>query len=147
MTQEELKSQFDRLATDLKQSLDQSVANAIGVAVKSGIQAIVETEREYTSRAIQQAIIEARCQNCPTPREEEKEQVRHLLGCIRDLGQGELDDGIRELRANHVWTAQMRKTQGWVSKTFLGGMIVIMASGVAAIVVAGFRAVMRVSGD
>ena len=133
MTYEELKHQFEQLSAEFKQTIDQSVSHA----VKNGIQAIVKTEREYTSKAIREAILEARC-DCPV-HDTDKNQIRHLIDCIRDLGEGELNCGIRELRANHVWTCKMRQTQGWLSKTVLGAFLVIIASGVAGILWTGFR--------
>lgn len=134
-----IAEQFEALARDLKQDMRDSLKMTIEAAVRG----IVEVERDRTGRAIREAILEHRC-DCPL-NECEKPQVRHLMGMLNDLGSGDQSAGIREMRANHVWTAKLRRTSDRVSVAAVIMVVTLIVSGVVAALWSGIK--LAVGGD
>ena len=102
MTQDDLHSQLAALSSELKSE----IRGAIGAAFHEGIKAALESEREHTQRAIDTAIAANRC-DCPLA-QSDHQHVRHLVGMISDLGDGDKARGIRMMRDNHVWCGRLR---------------------------------------
>lgn len=102
MTQDDLHTQFAALSAELKSE----VRGAIGAAFHEGIRAALESEREHTKRAIDVAIAATRC-DCPLSPCDHT-HVRHIVGMIADLGDGDKSRGIRLIRDNHVWSSRLR---------------------------------------
>ena len=102
MSPENLQEQFERLSLDLKQDMRDTLKMAIEAAVRG----VTEVERDRTDRAIHDAVMAHRC-DCPLAACDHP-HVRHLVGMISDLGDGDKAKGIRTIRENHVWCGKLR---------------------------------------
>ena len=113
MTQEDLDTRFASLAKELKQEVRDSLAQAYHQSIK----AVIEVEREHTERVVKDAIESSKC-DCPLECIQ-RGDVRHLVGVIKDIGDGDVSRGIRVLRENHIWVSQFKGTSHKIANTAL----------------------------
>lgn len=137
MTQDDLRTQFDRL----EQRLNQTMADAIRRAVESAIRTVTETERDHFQRmidtAIERQVLATRC-DCPLEHGEDR-QIRQLMGMFEDMGEGDKCSGIRVLRENHAWTAKLRRKSEKVGTYAVLVAVGLIVTGAIAAFVAGLK--------
>ena len=131
MTQDELDLRFGQLHTDLKAE----IRTAIAEAYRESIRAAIESDREHT-RAVVKELIEELHGPCPLECVQ-RGDVRHFIGVVKDLGDGDVPTGIRRVRDNHIWVRKFSTTSNKLANTALmAGMGVIVATFVTAMGVA-----------
>ena len=131
MTQEDLDTRFASLAKELKQEVRDSLAQAYHQSIK----AVIEVEREYTERVVKDAIESSKC-DCPLECIQ-RGDVRHLVGVIKDIGDGDVSRGIRVLRDNHMWTSKFKSTSNKIANTALvSGIGIVVVTFLSAVGVA-----------
>ena len=131
MTQDELDLRFAQLHTDLKSE----IRTAIAEAYRESIRAAIESDREHTRATVRELINEL---HGPCPLEcIQRGDVRHLVGVIKDLGEGDIPRGIRRVRDNHIWVQKFSSTSNKLASTALmAGLAVIVTTFVTAMGVA-----------
>ena len=112
-----------RLA-ELQREMKAEIRIAMADAYRETIKAILETEREHTQTMITQAMVNARC-DCPLDCMQHGD-VRHFVGIVKDLGDGDVSGGLRKIRENHIWAARIKRTSDTIASTSL-----VVAIGVA----------------
>ena len=97
-------------------------------AVKQGLKE--ETIRKH----IQELLEEAICKICPVPSELTSSEFGHILGMIKDLGDGDVGKGVEVIRDNHRWTSEFRTLKNKIFNAFLIAVVTVITSGVMALV-------------
>ena len=89
-------------------------------------------------QAVKEAVTEAMTAHCPLS-ERERKSAPHLFGLLNDIGDGDIDRGIRRFRAVFQFTGSIYNWRnivsgavilagilavfGWFGKVFLSGLI------------------------
>jgi hypothetical protein len=97
-------------------------------AVKAGL------KEESIGKHIQELIDEAICNKCPIPSELTSSRIGHILGMLKDTGDGDISKGIEVIRDNHRWTSEFRTLKTKIFNAVLIAVVTITTTGIMAFV-------------
>jgi hypothetical protein len=76
-----------------------------------------------------------------------REQVPHGVGILVDLGDGQLDVGLREFRKNQFWVQEIRSKSAKYSSSIIVALIGISVLGIVTAIVTGIKTYLTMSGS
>lgn len=97
-------------------------------AVKAGL------KEEAIRKHIKELLDEAICDRCPLPSELASSQIGHILGMLKDTGDGDISKGIEVIRDNHRWTSEFRTFKTKIFNAVLIAVVTITTTGIMAFV-------------